>query len=293
MIVDVHTHIERDDAQLRHDRQELVKVRGLGPDLEQAVAHSISLEDHWKDMETVDKAVVFCTRHYPDSPRERNDYVAEYVRAHPEKLIGFASVSPWEKDPVDEIKRCVEELGLRGLKMLPIYAELPPDDRKYYPIYKTAQDLRLPVLLHMGTHFRASLPLKCGQPLTLDDVAMNFPELTVILAHLAHPWVQDAAVLIRKHPNLYADTSGLSKFRPYTSLYQGLVYATDYEVLDKLLFGTDWPLITPAEEMQLLKDINRYTDGTNLPRIPDEALVSIMERNAQKALGLDDHERSG
>ncbi len=188
--------------------------------------------------------------------------------------------------PAAEVRRCFEELGLRGVKMLPIFAELPPDDRKYYPIYEVAQDLKLPVLLHMGAHFLRKLPLKCSQPLDLEDVALNFPELTIIIAHLAHPWVADTMVLIRKHPNLYADTSGLADFRPYTSLYQGLAYAMEYQVLDKLLFGTDWPLISPAEEIQRLKGINKYAEGTNLPRIPDEAILNIIEKNAERALQL-------
>jgi len=287
MIVDVHTHIEKDDDQSRRDLEEFKKIRGLGPDFDQTWAYGMNWDNHWQAMAPVDKAVVFCARPYPDSPTQRNDYLAEYVSLHPDKLIGFGAVNPWENDPVAEVRRCVEQLGLCGLKLLPIYAELPPNHRKWNPIYQIAQELRLPVLLHMGTHFLPNLPLKCTQPLDLDEVAINFPELTIIAAHLAHPWVADAVVVIRKHPNLYADISGLSDFRPYGSLYQGLVYAMEYDVLGKLLFGTDLPLTAPAEEMQRLREINRYAEGTNLPRIPAEAIDDIIEKNAQRALQLD------
>jgi len=109
-------------------------------------------------------------------------------------------------------------------------------------------------------------------------------ELPIVIAHMGHPWLAETIVLVRKHPNLYADISALH-YRPW-QFYNGLVLALEYGVEDKLLFGSDWPFTTPAETAAELRRINRFTEGTSLPRIPEEVIEAIIGRDGLALLGL-------
>ncbi len=127
--------------------------------------------------------------------------------------------------------------------------------------------------------------LDYAHPRHLDRVAMTFPKLKIILAHMAHPWQIDCFVVIRKHPNLYADISA-NFYRPW-SYYNALRHATEWGVLHKLLFGSDFPIATPQETMDALWRVNDVIDGTNLPRVPEEELEKILHRDSLGLLGLD------
>lgn len=233
-------------------------------------------------MGSVDKAIVFGLRALDSGFKIPNDYVAEYVKRNPEKLIGFASVDPNHDDSLSEIKRCVKDLGLKGLKMGPIYQHFDPSNRKFFPIWEKAQELGLPVVIHQGTTFVRDAPLKFAFPVLLEEIALSFPDLVVIIAHMGHPWEPDTIALIRKQPNFYADISALTP-RPYR-FYNDLILATEYDVLDKLLFGSDYPVLTPAQTIDGLKDVNKFVEGTNLPRIPDDAINGIISCNAERVL---------
>src|SRR5262249_12214034 len=118
----------------------------------------------------------------------------------------------------------------------------------------------------------------------MDELAIAFPELRMVLAHMGHPWQKDTIVTIRKHPHLYADVSALV-FRPW-SLYEALRIATEWGVTDKLLFGSDFPLATPAETIDGLRAVNAILEGTSLPRVPPELIERIIHTDALAALGL-------
>ena len=240
-------------------------------------------EEHLRAMEAVDRAIVFGLRARDSGFMTPNEYVVEYVKAHPEKFVGFASIDPNYDDSLNEIKRCVNELGLKGLKMGPIYQHFDPSDRKYFPIWETAQQLELPIVIHQGTTFVRDAPLKYALPILLEDIALSFPDLVMIIAHMGHPWEAETITLIRKQPNLYSDVSALTP-RPYR-LYNDLVLAMEYGVLDKLLFGSDYPVITPAETLEGLRSINRFAEGSNLPRVPEDTIDAIISRNAERVLG--------
>jgi predicted TIM-barrel fold metal-dependent hydrolase len=227
-------------------------------------------------MELVDKAIVF------GAP---NEFIAEYADTHPEKIVGFAWLNPHQKDAVKELKRCVNDLGLRGLKLYPICQHFYPNDKKVYPIYEAAQELEIPVFFHMGANPGRTCLLKYTSPLYIDDVAVDFPDLTMVICHMGHPYMKDTIMVVRKNPNVYTDVSGPNfPFRAYSCLYNGLVDAMTWGVLDKLLFATDWPLITVEEGLQTLRSVNKFTENTNLPRIPEKAIEAIIDGNAEKAL---------
>jgi len=125
-------------------------------------------------------------------------------------------------------------------------------------------------------------PLKYAFPVLLEDVALSFPDLIVIIAHMGHPWEPDTIALIRKQPNFYADVSALTP-RPYR-LYNDLVLAMEYGVLNKLLFGSDYPVITPMQTIEGLRSVNVFAEGTNLPKVPNDAIDAIISRNAERTL---------
>jgi predicted TIM-barrel fold metal-dependent hydrolase len=214
-----------------------------------------------------------------------NEYVAEYVGSHPGKLIGFCSVDPHDADAVQQLERSAEKLGLRGLKVAPIYQNVHPSDPRFVRLMEAAESLGIPVLIHQGTTFCENVSLELANPVLLQPLALRFPRLRMVIAHMGHPWIAETLVLIRKHRHLYADISALY-YRPW-QFYNALVLAMEYGVLDRLLFGTDYPFTTPAGTIEALRRVNHMVEGTNLPRIPPERIEALIHRDALPLLGLD------
>src|SRR5690606_13770024 len=133
-----------------------------------------------------------------------------------------------------------------------------------------AQRLQLPILFHMGAHPDPRAVLEWSHPLLLDKVARTFPDLKIVIAHLAHPWQRDTALVLRKQPNVYADISGLW-VRPWQGL-QALLGCMEWGVTHKLLFGSDFPLWSPQEGMDKLRRLNDQVAGTPMPHIPEEMI---------------------
>ena len=236
-------------------------------------------------MSVVDRAIVVAFDAAAVGMVVPNEYVADYVDCHPEKLIGFASVDPNRPDAVDRLEHAINSLGLRGLKVGPIYQHFDPTSEAALKLFRRAEDLQIPVLCHQGTTFVADAPLRWARPFLLDDVARACPDLTLCIAHLGHPWCEETMVVIRKHPNLFADVSALHT-RPM-QLYFALQSAVEYRVTDKLLFGSDFPFSTAQETIEALRVVNRFVQGTQLPPVPGEIIEDIIHRDALQLLHLD------
>jgi predicted TIM-barrel fold metal-dependent hydrolase len=217
--------------------------------------------------------------------RRVNDDTAAFVRAYPEKLIGFLSVHPHDSGALDEIERATQTLGLRGIKLGPNYQNFDPLSEAAWRVFRRAEELRLPILLHQGTSPNQCADLDFAHPRHIDRVAMAFPELRMILAHMAHPWQADCIAVIRKHPHVYADISG-QFFRPW-SYYNAFRLAYEWGAMGKLLFGSDLPIATPQETMDALEKVNDLTTGTWLPRIPEPEMQAILHRDSLALLGLE------
>jgi len=279
MIVDCHTHVWRREHWSEELARESVRARARPATID------IKPEAHWEAVRPVDKAIVFGLYARHVGLVVPNDFVAQYVARHPEKLIGFASVDPNEANCLDELRRAVDALKLRGLKLGPIYQNIHPMDQRVQPIYEYCQRHNLPILIHQGTTFPRRAPLKFASPLLLEDVALGYPNLVMVIAHLGHPWMAETIVLIRKHPNLFADVSALY-YRPW-QFYNGLMAAVEYGVSEKLLFGSDYPFTTPEESIQGVRGINHVVGQSGLPRIPDDVLAGILEKDTLKLLRLE------
>jgi len=234
-------------------------------------------EDHWAVSEPADKVVVFGLQARAVGVWVPNELIADYVRQHPEKLEGWASVDPNEPDCVEQFDYCVKELGLKGLKLGPVYQHFDPQDRKYWPLFKKCEQLGLPIMWHQGTTFPSRSRLNWGLPLQLEDIAMDFPDLKMIIAHLGHPWEEDLVALIRKCPNVYTDISAVH-YRPWR-YWQAMVTAMEYGVAHKILLGSDFPSATITNVIAGLRNVNKPVEGTRLPQIPEEIQNRIIHEN--------------
>lgn len=279
MIIDCHTHVGRAGHHVGGAILEDL-MRSWGKPL-----WDVTLEDHWTAMAGVERAIVLAF----EAPRigvvVPNDYVADYVGQHAEKLIGFASVDPNHPHAPYELERAVKQLGLKGLKLAPIYQHFDPSSTAAYAVYEAANALKVPILWHQGTTFVRDAPLIHARPVLLDEIARHFPDLTMWVAHLGHPWYEELAAVIRKHPKMYADMSALHP-RPL-QFYLAMVSALEYGVADKILFGTDYPFTTLEASLAGLRNINRVAEGTGMPHIPEAVIEGIIQRDTLGVLGID------
>ena len=202
-----------------------------------------SLDEHYRDaLADVDVAVVLAFNAPAAGLVVPNDYVAEYVARDPARLVGFGSVDPSDRGAIDELEHMKHDLGLVGCKLGPIYQNVDPLSRGFLRVCEALQRLDLPMLIHQGTTFSRAGSLLYAQPLALDEIALRYPQLKIVIAHVGHPWVDEAIAVVRRHPFVFTDVSALVT-RPW-QLYQALVTAVEYRVEHKLLFGTDFPFFS-------------------------------------------------
>lgn len=280
MIVDCHTHVHEYPGHLSDEfvREAQARSRSKPVDV------SVTADRHWKAMGGVDKVIVLGMRAFHSGIMVPNEYVAAYAQRHPEKVIGFAGVDPAHDNVRETLEHAADKLNLRGVKLGPIYQNVHPADKRIMEVYEFCEARKLPIMIHQGTTFPRLAPLKYSLPILLEDVALQFPNLRMVIAHLGHPWVEDTLVLIRKQPNLYADISALH-YRPW-QFYNSLILAKEYGVLGKVLFGTDYPYTTPEATIEALRDFNKMTQGTNLPRLDAEEIENLIHSPALECMGL-------
>lgn len=278
MSVDCHTHLWKAEDWSEEMNREATIARGAPAQIE------ISEEEHWAAMAPVDRAIVFGFHSRHLGLIVPNDRVKQYVARHPEKLVGFACLDPHEPDYLDEMEKCFLQDGFRGLKLAPIYQNYHPMDERMQPVYAFCEKRGIPILIHQGTTFPRRAPLKYALPIQVEDVALAYPELKIVVAHMGHPWVEDAVVLIRKQPNVFSDISALY-YRPW-QFYNALMLAQEYGCGHKLLMGSDFPFTTPGDTMAALRKVNDITGNSGLPRIAEALTEGIIERDTLKLLGI-------
>lgn len=289
MIVDVHTHTpsHRDHVP---DAEQVVNT-AWRPD--RAVRASTTWADHDAAQREagVDVSLVFniATRSaggagvVVDLARV-NDSTADFVRQDPGRRIGFCSVDPEHPGVMDELERSRVDLDLRGIKLGPNYQDFEPLGPDAKRVYAYAQRHGWPIVFHQGTSPIRTAPLRYAHPIVMDEIAIAFPELRIVMAHLGHPWQIDTIAVIRKHPHVYADVSA-GFYRPW-SFWSAMRLATEWNVLPRLLLGSDFPVATPAETIAGLRAVNAPIAGTGMPRVPEEAMEAIIHRDALTLLGL-------
>jgi predicted TIM-barrel fold metal-dependent hydrolase len=205
-----------------------------------------------------------------------NQYVHDFCNGH-KKLIPFASINPSTTSNLEKaVYKCVKEMDFKGLKLYPTYQHFYPNQQKIYPLYEMAMDLKIPIIFHTGSSTYKNAKIKYGDPLHLDEVATDFPDLTIIMAHSGRGfWYDKAFFLSRIHPNLYMEISGLP---PQNLLH----YFPDLEKnADKIIFGSDWPGV---------KGIRHNIDALSKLTLKKDTVYKILYRNAEKILNLEDEE---
>ena len=212
--------------------------------------------------------------------RVANEEVAEVCAEHADVLVPFASIDPHKgKMGAREARRMVEDYGVRGFKFHPSAQGFYPNDRMAYVLYEVIQHYRLPALFHTGqTGFGAKMPgglgirLKYSNPIYLDDVAADFPDMPIVAAHPSFPWQDEALAVATHKPQVYIDLSGWSpKYFP-----ANLVQYTNTLLRDRMLFGTDYPVIQP----------DRWI--ADFDKLPIKPVVRplVMKENAVRLLNL-------
>ncbi len=294
MIIDVHTHTPR----FRDKVPAALAATSLNTTWSPHAARPLvyTWADYEGAMKPVDRAICFniaqapvgnerVNEPYVVTAPQVNDETAAFVQTNPDKYIGFLSVHPDDPAKELEMERSTQDLNLKGVKLGLNYQNANPFGAGAQGIFRYAKDHHLPVLLHQGTSPVRFADIDFAHPRHTDRIAMAFPNLTIIMAHIGHPFYADSLVVARKHPHVWIDVSG-AVLRP-SGLYQAMILAQEWGVLDRLLFASDFPASTPDETMRLLRGVNDVAPGPNAPRIPEQAIEDIIHRDSLPLLGLE------
>jgi predicted TIM-barrel fold metal-dependent hydrolase len=273
VIVDNHTHLgDTLDSEAREYWKDCHRI----PDR--------VVEDYIEAMSSVDRSILLG---FPDPPENisSDECVALFVREHGDKFIPFYSINPALPTAMSDLERAVQEWGAKGIKMGPIYSKFRPDDEQYFAIYERIEELGLPIMWHQGSSFEApDGTLEWAMPWMLDKVARTFPDLKMVIAHFGFPWIREVVALLRKRANVYTDVSALGT-RTWV-LYNALVDTLQYGAEDKVFFGSDFPMFTPAQIRDALYQASSIPEGTNLPALPGNVIDGIVNRNSLEILGI-------
>ncbi|MFZ5568955.1 MAG: amidohydrolase family protein [Thermodesulfobacteriota bacterium] len=211
----------------------------------------------------------------PQGPLIANEEVAGLVERHPDRFIGIGAVDLHRPmAAVRETRRCIRELGFKGIRIVQWFWNLPPTDRLYYPVYAECAALEVPVCLQVG-HTGPLCPSEPGRPIPyIDQVALDFPELKLVCGHIGYPWTTEMIAVATKHPNVFIDTSAYTARR-----YPGeLVEYMKRNGRNKVLFGTNYPMITPAKCREDLGSLG----------LDDETLALFLSGNAERVFAIAD-----
>jgi uncharacterized protein len=281
MIFDVHSHAHRPESFTPQFLKQCVRMLGREIDMTPGLADYRAGAENAGDEVTT---IVFGGKAKLSGVWTSDHYVAEYCRQDPERLIPFLSLDPTQPGWHEEMIEGHRHLGMKGIKLLPMYAGFYPHDPRLDDLWSYATKHGLPVLLHTGTTFVDVAPLEYTLPRHLDTVAIRYPDCRIILAHLGHPYEGETIAVVRKHANVYADISALY-YRPF-QLYQSLMLAQEYHATQKLLFGTDFPVTTVDATINGVRNLNKMLEGTALPRLGADWIEAMIHRDAGAILGL-------
>ena len=294
MIVDVHTHIPT------HENEVPDSEIKLDTSMKSGITTKLtnSVRDYLESFKNVEKTFVFGIAPRPWKPKDlvlgnpggwpknfnHNDIAYKLSTYNPEKIIPFMSLHPLDPKINDEYDRCVGDLGCKGIKLGPNYQDFPPDCEDAFKLYSRLEHDSLPIVFHQGTSPISHAPLMYASPQYIDKIAIAFPKLKIILAHLAHPWQVDALSVVRKHENVWADVSA-QFYRPW-SFWNGMRLFYEWGVTEKIFFGSDWPITTPNETIEGLLSLEKFAIDHHLPKIPNSEIQGIINRNAIELLKM-------
>ncbi len=258
MIVDCHTH-----------------VRSFG---------GTEISEHLAAAETVDACIILASH---EGPREEvNRRLSEYVGQHREKMTGFAVMDPTQDRLTDRVLASLtERLGFKGMVVYCSINGFHPAHSHAMRFYETAQEAKLPVFFHNGSHdLDSHAVLEYAQPYLLDEVARALPDLKIVIGNMGVPFVEQTLAMVAKHENVFADLT--IRPRKIWQTYNIVVAAYEQGVMDKLLFGSGSPLGNAGECMETLLGFNMLLADTKLPTVPRGCIRNVIERDTLEVLGI-------
>ncbi|MCP4380654.1 MAG: amidohydrolase [Hyphomicrobiales bacterium] len=266
---DCHVNIWNDEhiLPLYHTHLDRVRPGGIAPKADADTLYGA--------MTDVDKAIVFALRYGDSAGVESDDQTtAAAVEKYSDKFVGFAYVDPRRDDCMELLRHAVEDLKLKGVKFGPIYNGVALSDPRLTPVYEYCQKNNIPLTMHMGTTYVRNAPVDMGRAIHVEPVALQYPDLTMVLAHMGHPWYEDCIAVVRKQPNVFCEVSAIY-YRPW-QYYNILICAQEYLITDKIYFGTDFPFARVQESVDGLLGINAQVEGTLLPRVSADTMHRIL-----------------
>lgn len=211
-----------------------------------------------------------------------NDHAAQMVKDYPDAFLGaWAMIDPWRgKAAIKELERCVRDLGMIGIKFQSIVQGFYPNDRRFYPLYEKCVELKIPASFHTGTTGAGAgspggggYKLKYTRPIpNIDDVAADFPDLTIIMIHPSWPWIEEQIAILLHKANVYADLSGWAP----KYFAENLKREVNGRLQDKFMYGSDYPEVPPK----------RWLDEFEAGGYKPEVIEKVFYKNAQRILGV-------
>jgi len=258
MIVDCHTHISRADG-------------------------DIAESEHLSAEQTVDKCIVLagCAQQ-----GNTNKKLSDYINKYAEKMVGFGLVDPAKDDiSTKTLNSLKEKLALSGIVLYCAEDGFHPAHSRAMRLYESAQKLGFPVFFHNGGILSPTAVLDYAQPYLLDEIARTFAELKIVIGNMGTPFIDQTLSIIKKHQNVYADLT----IQPGNiwQVYNTVVTANEFGVMDKLLFGSGFPFGSAGQCIETLLGFNKLLGDTNLPAVPRGSIQKIIERNTLAILGVE------
>ncbi len=281
MIIDCHRHIWEQPKELQDG-----SLGGSGPLPQWGAKEDLSLVES-EDAPIrglVDCSIVLGFVSRLLGSQISNDFVGRYVRQHSECVVGFAGVDPTDRTSPRLLEELVKEQGFAGVVVSPGAQGFHPCDTRAMNVYEKLVELDVPMMFHYPQRWLKGAHLEQARPELLDEVARRFGTLRMIITSLGWPYVNETMVMLAKHENVYADLSIVVGQR--LGLYQLISTAYQYQVMDKLLFGSGWPYFTVRSAVEALYNINEIPRQTGLSSVPREALRAIVERDSLALLGI-------
>jgi len=284
MIIDIHTHVEFKNSKERYSPEEFVAAMDKGD-----IDISIVLGGDQLDAGNAPawaKDLIKLPTNFSD------EEVANFCRRYPDRLIGFASIHPGRYRPELKVERALKELGLRGLKLYP-HSGFYPNDARLNLVYQKCAEMNIPVMIHTGIKAVSWQKMKYNNPIFIDDVATNFPELKIIMCHGGYPWVEEFIAVAYSNPNIWVDLTFL-EYIERTFKRPGLaedIIKRLYDLIGpkKLLWGSEGPFMNlplfgkhGPENYKKSQDflVNRFSF------LSEEDKKDILGKNAEKLLNI-------
>jgi hypothetical protein len=280
--IDVHTHVHRSVNAPKTDPEDNERLAAMAAYFKTAAASFTvdDLADYYRERKMAAVTFTIDQKDAPEDPaRVTPMEIIERARAHADVLIPFGSVDPARGAEAVRMAKRQIEAGAKGFKFHPSSQAFTPSDPSVYPVYEVIQEAGLPALFHSGQTGAGAgmrggggIRLKYSNPMYLDDVAVDFPDMPIILAHPSFPWQEEALSVATHKPQVYIDLSGWSPkyFAPILIQYANTL------LKHKMLFGTDFPVLTPE----------RWMSDLEKTEIRDEVKPGIFKDNAAKLFGL-------